>query len=135
MDTVNSLTRSRTMRCVPSENTSLERHILKTIKLRGITGWRRHYKELLGRPDIVFPKRKIAIFIDGCFWHGCIKCSRKPASNLVYWRAKVSRNKIRDRLVNKSLRERGWKVIRIWEHDIKSAKIISKLFRALKEIG
>ena len=133
MDTVDSLTRSRTMRCVPSQNTSAEQLILKAIKLASIKGWRRNYNGLLGRPDIVFPKRKISIFIDGCFWHGCAKCSRKPTSNLTYWRAKILRNRVRDRRNNQLLRKRGWTVIRIWEHDIKSEKKISKLLRILKK--
>jgi len=133
VDTVDSLTRSRTMRCVPSQNTSAEQLILKAIKLASIKGWRRNYNGLLGRPDIVFPKRKISIFIDGCFWHGCAKCSRKPTSNLTYWRAKILRNRVRDRRNNQLLRKRGWTVIRIWEHDIKSEKKISKLLRILKK--
>ena len=74
---------------------------------------------LWGKPDMVFPSYGIVVFIDGCFWHGCPKHYRMPSSNVNYWKQKISGNKKRDRKINKQLEEEGWKVIRIWEHDIK----------------
>lgn len=108
-------------------NKSTETAFLSLLKTNKIRGWRRHYL-IEGNPDFAFPKDKIAIFIDGCFWHGCKKCIVKPKSNAKFWERKIQQNKKRDRKVNKTLKERSWKVIRIWEHDMtKSNKIISAL--------
>ena len=82
-----------------------------------ITGWRRHYA-ITGTPDFVFPKARIAVFADGCFWHGCTVCSQRPKHNAAYWVGKIARNRARDRLVNRALRKEGWSVVRIWEHDL-----------------
>jgi DNA mismatch endonuclease, patch repair protein len=68
------------------------------------------------RPDIVFPRRKLAVFIDGCFWHGCPDHGNVPNVNNGYWSAKLERNKKRDELVKEKLEESGWRVLRIWEH-------------------
>ncbi|MEJ0091108.1 MAG: very short patch repair endonuclease [Limisphaerales bacterium] len=70
------------------------------------------------RPDFVFPKLKLAIFVDGCFWHGCPKHGTKPKGNAAFWRRKFSRNIARDRLVTRTLRRANWQVLRIWEHDL-----------------
>ena len=67
-------------------------------------------------PDIVFPARKIAVFVDGCFWHGCPQHGTRPAANSDYWSAKLTRNRARDHLVNDALRSAGWRVVRVWEH-------------------
>lgn len=75
--------------------------------------------KLPGSPDIVFTKYKVAIFIDGCFWHGCPVCYKEPKSNIDLWRNKLIRNQARDDKVNKKLKEEGWAVIRIWSHSIK----------------
>ena len=76
------------------------------------------FKELNFRPDLVLVSRKTCIFIDGCFWHGCPKCYKEPKSNKKYWIPKIKRNKERDRQQNKFLKKEGWKVIRVWEHQI-----------------
>lgn len=72
---------------------------------------------VLVRPDIVFTRRKAAIFIDGCYWHNCPEHGTRPRTNPDYWREKFARNERRDRLVDVSLTEAGWRVIRIWEHE------------------
>lgn len=69
------------------------------------------------RPDIVFTARKVAIFVDGCFWHVCPEHGRQPASNEWYWTPKLARNMERDRLVSAALEHEGWRVVRIWEHE------------------
>jgi DNA mismatch endonuclease (patch repair protein) len=69
------------------------------------------------RPDIVFTKRRIAIFVDGCFWHVCPQHGRQPATNKWYWTPKLKRNLERDSLANAALQEAGWTVLRIWEHE------------------
>jgi DNA mismatch endonuclease (patch repair protein) len=96
-------------------NKDTEIVLAKLLRLHKITGWRRHYA-IVGKPDFVFPKQKIAIFVDGCFWHGCPKHFKMPSSNLEYWVKKLDANKRRDRQVTKSLRTGGWIVFRIWEH-------------------
>ncbi|MER6790436.1 very short patch repair endonuclease [Amycolatopsis mediterranei] len=68
------------------------------------------------RPDIVFTKRKVAIFVDGCFWHVCPHHGRQPTSNEWYWAPKLRRNMSRDQLVTEALEDAGWRVVRIWEH-------------------
>jgi DNA mismatch endonuclease, patch repair protein len=84
--------------------------------------------------DIVFPTQKIAVFIDGCFWHGCPKHGTWPKANSEFWFAKIQRNKKRDKDTNKKLRAAGWKVVRIWEHEnpIRAAKKIAK-FLAVRD--
>ncbi len=107
--------RSEVMRAVKScGNKSTELKLIEIFKKHKIVGWRRNYK-LFGKPDFVFPKRKTVIFVDGCFWHGHDCRNTKPADNADYWRQKIERNKMRDALASKTLTEKGWKVLRIWE--------------------
>ena len=84
-------------------------------------------KGIKGRPDYANRKDKIVVFIDGCFWHKCRYHYVEPKSNLEYWKGKVERNVERDRAVNKRLKEQGWKVVRIWEHEIKKGTFLKKL--------
>jgi DNA mismatch endonuclease Vsr len=86
------------------------------------------------RPDFVFRERKLAVFVDGCFWHGCAKCYVRPRQNRKFWDAKFARNTERDRKVNKALKAAGWQVLRIWEHELKrkdAARLVRKLGRVL----
>jgi DNA mismatch endonuclease (patch repair protein) len=111
--------RSDIMRRVHSKNNqSTEYKLVRMFRGFGITGWRRQGK-ILGRPDFVFPKLKIAVFVDGCFWHKCPKCFKPPKTNRKFWCEKVSRNHHRDIRTNKSLRKSGWEIIRIWEHELR----------------
>lgn len=105
---------------------------MRILRTEHIAGWRRGQK-LAGSPDFVFPKLLLCVFLDGCFWHGCPTCYRRPASNRDYWDGKVLRNRRRDRAVNRSLRADGWRVLRIWEHELKNAnrtKLRARLRRA-----
>jgi DNA mismatch endonuclease (patch repair protein) len=77
-----------------------------------------HDKGLPGRPDIVFPNKKLAVFIDGCFWHGCPKCYRRPHSRKIYWDSKVAKNRERDKLQRIQLKKQGWEMFQVWEHEI-----------------
>ena len=79
--------------------------------------YRIHYP-IPGRPDLVFTKQRIAVFVDGCFWHGCLIHGVAPKSNASFWRTKIDENRERDRKVNDALASAGWVVLRIWEHDI-----------------
>ncbi|HYE30803.1 MAG TPA: very short patch repair endonuclease [Methylomirabilota bacterium] len=124
--------RSRVMSRIRSNgNRSTELKLLKLLRGSGITGWRRNSK-LFGRPDFVFPKERVAIFVDGCFWHGCKRCYRRPGTSQTYWDAKVERNRARDLAVVKALRGKEWKVLRVWEHELKKPIVVlRKLKRRL----
>ena len=100
-------------------NKATEVALAKLFRTNGISGWRRQYP-IVGKPDFAFPKHKVAVFVDGCFWHGCPKHSTKPKSNKKFWLAKLEANRTRDRKVSRLLRAEGWRVIRIWEHDLKA---------------
>lgn len=102
-------------------NKSTEITFASLLRKNKITGWRRHYP-ITGTPDFVFPKEKIAVFIDGCFWHRCPKCYRRPKSNRKYWDQKVEDNWKRDTNTRRKLRNDGWCVIRIWEHELKESE-------------
>jgi DNA mismatch endonuclease, patch repair protein len=129
MDTFSKSERSKIMASVKSKgNKSTELQFVSILKDKGITGWRRNYP-LIGNPDFVFPREKTAVFIDGCFWHSCPLHCRMPASNKNYWNNKIEKNKIRDKKITRTLREKGWQVIRVWEHEIKSSKLNHKLNR------
>ena len=84
-----------------------------------------------GRPDFAFKKQKLAIFIDGCFWHCCPKCGNMPANNREFWSAKLGKNRVRDRFVNRTLRVEGWTVFRVWEHDLCTPDRIVRRLRVL----
>ncbi len=108
--------RSEIMSLVRSTgNKCTERVLARFFRDHGIRGWRRNYP-LFGKPDFVFPKQRLAVFVDGCFWHGCPKHGSLPSTNRLYWLKKLSRNKSRDRLVAKALRTSGWRVMHVWEH-------------------
>lgn len=98
-------------------NKDTELALVKLFRQHGITGWRRNQK-VFGKPDFIFRRNRLALFVDGCFWHGCPRCYRRPRSNQKYWAEKIARNKARDRCVNRGLRKLGWRVLRIWEHNL-----------------
>jgi DNA mismatch endonuclease, patch repair protein len=100
-------------------NKSTEKRFAQLLRVFGISGWRRN-QDLVGKPDFVFRSSKLCVFVDGCFWHGCDRCYRRPSSNTKYWDAKVAGNIRRDRWVNRTLRRGGWTVLRIWEHELKT---------------
>lgn len=111
------------MRAVKSRgNKSTEIKLIEFFKENQITGWRRNYK-LNGKPDFVFPKKRVVVFADGCFWHGHNCRNLKPKQNSEYWRKKILRNKKRDREISSYLTDRRWKVFRIFECRIKKSKI------------
>ena len=126
-------TRSRIMACVKSKgNKSTELKFIAILKSQSISGWRRNYS-LFGKPDFVFIKNKIAVFIDGCFWHKCPKHCRLPSTNVQYWVDKIDGNSWRDKHVTLVLRKKGWIVIRFWEHDLKGGRSLSRKVALLKK--
>jgi DNA mismatch endonuclease (patch repair protein) len=102
-------------------NKETELRMIRLLRAGGITGWRRGWP-LFGRPDFVFPAARLAVFVDGCFWHGCPKHYTKPANNRDFWRRKLEANRARDRRVNRELKRLGWHILRIWEHDLRLSK-------------
>lgn len=82
-----------------------------------VTGWRRN-QPVFGKPDFVFPNARVAVFVDGCFWHACPQHANMPANNRAFWKKKLTGNKSRDRVVNRTLRREGWRVMRVWEHEL-----------------
>ena len=95
-------------------NAATELRMIALFRAHGFTGWRRNAR-VFGRPDFVFRAAKVAVFVDGCFWHGCPRHATKPATRAAFWAAKFSRNKARDREVSRTLRKAGWTVLRVWE--------------------
>lgn len=114
-DTLSKEDRSKLMRQVKSHgNRSTEIRLLKFFKQYKIIGWRRKF-DLYGKPDFVFPAQRLAVFVDGCFWHGHNCRNTSPSSNENFWLKKFAWNKERDLKVNSILKKKGWKVVRVWE--------------------
>src|SRR5579862_5643579 len=98
-------------------NKATEMALAAFFRRHGIAGWRRHV-QVFGNPDFVFAKSRVAVFVDGCFWHSCPKHASQPTSNQEFWTAKLARNKARDGLVTRRLRQSGWRVLRVWQHEL-----------------
>lgn len=113
-------TRSRNMRAIPSfGNKTTEMRLISLLNESRLSGWRLHPPHILGSPDFVIRKGRIAVFVDGCFWHGCPKCGHIPKTNRAYWKAKIARNRSRDALISRKLRALGFHVIRLRECDLR----------------
>lgn len=121
------------------KNTKPELLVRRALREAGLPGYRLQWKKAPGRPDIAYPGRHIAIYIDGCFWHRCPYCNLPlPKSNTAYWRAKFERNVERDRRDTALALEQGWTVIRIWECELKKDKCeatIAKLVEQVRKAG
>ena len=98
-------------------NKDTELALAKLFRAHGITGWPRLQKHF-GKPDFTFRRERLVVFVDGCFWHGCLRHSNLPVNNRPFWKKKLAANSLRDRLVTKTLRSQRWRVLRIWEHDL-----------------
>lgn len=125
--------RSLVMAAIRSKgNLSTELRLLGLMRAAGVTGWRRGSR-LPGRPDFIFGREQIAVFVDGCFWHGCPRCSRGVASNRTFWLEKIAGNVRRDAKVSRRLRRMGWAVVRVREHEIRQtgAGLPPRLLRVL----
>ena len=101
-------------------NLSTEMRFRGSLMRRSVRGWKVRPKGVYGNPDFVFRTQRIAVFVDGCFWHGCPSCARpSPKTNEAYWKEKMLRNKRRDLDVNEVLVSEGWTVMRYWEHEVR----------------
>lgn len=117
-DTVSKKKRSEIMSRIKSKDTKIEIKFRKAIWKAGFR-YRKNPKEYFGKPDLVLKKYKTVIFIDSCFWHGCKKHCRLPSTRQNYWIPKIERNKERDKEVNKHYKKLKWKIIRVWEHELR----------------
>jgi len=130
MDHVSRQVRSKIMAAVHSRgNTTTELPLAKLLWSAGMRGYRKHWP-VAGKPDFAWPGRKVAVFVDGCFWHGC-SCKHLPRTNIEFWRNKIEANRLRDRRVAQSLRRQGWSVIRIRECSVRKPSALSRIARAL----
>jgi DNA mismatch endonuclease (patch repair protein) len=105
-------------------NKDTELRLVSILRAARISGWRRH-QPLPGHPDFVFRCQRVAIFVDGCFWHGCRWHCRMPQGNREYWQHKITRNSARDRCTTRLLRTQGWRVLRIWGHALASPETVA----------
>ena len=131
MDTISKNSRSLVMQRVRSKNTKFERAVV--VALKKLDKSFRQHANLTGKPDIVSRKKKVVVFLDSCFWHGCRWHCRIPKSRRDYWIPKIQRNKDRAKIVNRILKKEGWRVVRAWEHQLKKDfdKSVKKLARLL----
>ena len=119
VDNLSKEARSRVMTSIRSRNTGPELLIRRKLWASG-KRYRIHDRSVLGIPDISNKRKKVAVFIDGCFWHGCSSCYKEPTSNVKYWKEKIIRNRERRRQVLKDLREYDWTILEFWEHEVRS---------------
>src|SRR5262249_30770296 len=116
VDVMTRQQRSRCMSRIRGKDTGPELALRRALWKSGLR-FRVHYA-LPGRPDIAFPVKKVAVFVDGCFWHGCPEHGVKPRSNVHFWADKLKKNTARDQAVAKALEKLGWKIVRFWEHEV-----------------
>jgi DNA mismatch endonuclease, patch repair protein len=134
-DVISKRKRSQVMAAIRSKgNKDTEMKLASILRIYGIKGWRRHAL-LPGKPDFIFPKQRLAVFVDGCFWHGCRWHCRMPQDNRLYWQNKISRNVERDRAITRLLRRIGWRVLRLWQHSLKDSDSIAHRIKSELSIG
>ena len=117
-----------------SGNAATELRMIALLRAHGITGWRRKAR-VFGKPDFVFRVARVAVFVDGCFWHGCPRHGTQPATRAVFWAAKFSRNKARDSEVTRSLRRAGWTVLRVLECALAKKRWPGTARRVMRALG
>lgn len=126
--------RRKAMRAVKGKGTKLEKQLFSTLAAMHLHGWRQNAADIPGKPDVVFDKERLVIFIDGCFWHGCLHCNRKlPSTNRAYWKKKIKRNAMLAGIYRRKLRNEGWTVIRIWEHNMRDPNAKDKIRTLIRQ--
>lgn len=119
-----------------SGNKSTELKLISVFEEYHIIGWHRHY-QVKGHPDFVFPRKRIAVFVDGCFWHGHDCRNTRPSTNTEYWKKKRERNIEHDKQITQCFENRGWKVIRIWECELRKKnrdKLLNKIAPLISDV-
>jgi DNA mismatch endonuclease, patch repair protein len=134
-DVMTPAQRSRCMSRIRGKNTKPEVALRRALWSEGFR-YRLHAK-LPGRPDISVPALRFAIFVDGCFWHGCPVHGVRPKSNSIFWTAKIEKNRLRDHVVSQQLRSEGWKVFRFWEHQVDDQldRVVARVVNARSKRG
>jgi len=125
---------SKRMAAVKSrDNRSTERAIRMALVRARLSGWKQNPVYLVGKPDFFFQDEGLAVFVHGCFWHGCPKCGHYPKKNEAYWRQKIDGNRRRDRKNRRLLRSQGYTVLELWEHEVRSDldKVVGRISRNL----
>jgi DNA mismatch endonuclease (patch repair protein) len=122
------------MAAVKGKNTGPEVVLRKALYAAGLRGWRCHYRRVAGTPDIAWPRRKVAVFVDGAFWHGH-PSRHRPGRSGSYWDEKIARNVERDRAVDAELEGLGWVVVRVWDFEVKRdlPAVVAKVKAVLAE--
>ena len=133
-ESLRSMTRSRIMSRIKSKETKPEIALRKALWKTGLRGYRKNCRKVLGTPDVCWPGKKVAIFLDSCFWHGCPTHYREPKTNVEYWRPQIARNRKRDREMFLKLKAEGWLVLRLWEH-LGTEKMVRSVRLALTRRG
>ena len=145
-DVFSKAKRSEVMSRIRSRgNKDTEQRLAALFRAHGIIDWRRQVRLRLEktsshpagsvRPDFVFRLQRLAVFVDGCFWHGCPEHFRRPQTRQTFWDAKITRNQARDAAVTKALRRKGWRVLRLWEHELavkREKRLVARLRRLVK---
>jgi DNA mismatch endonuclease (patch repair protein) len=130
MDRVSKTIRSRIMAAIRSRgNATTELSLGKLLWAANLRGYGKHWR-VVGKPDFAWPGRKVAVFVDGCFWHGC-RCKYLPRTNMEFWRNKIETNKRRDRRVSRLLQRAGWKVVRIKECAVRKPSTLTRIAKAV----
>lgn len=126
-------TRARTMAAIRSRGNKSTEVVLRMAFVRsGIRGWIMHPADVPGKPDFYFPGTNLAIFVDGCFWHGCTRCGHVPKTRTAFWTEKLRRNRARDRRVSAELVRHGSDVLRLWEHTLQSPEQLRRAIARIK---
>jgi len=136
VDRVKKRDRSRIMSRIRSKENRSTEWVLRALLVRhAMRGWRVRPADVLGKPDFVFTRERIAIFVDGAFWHGAPGFKRFPKSRIEYWKPKIEGNRRRDKLVSSSLRHQGWAVLRFWDTDLhdNSSGVIKKIQKRVQQ--
>ena len=121
--------RSRIMASIRGKDTGPEIAVRRILWRHGLR-YRTHDRTVLGRPDISNKRKRLAVFVDGCFWHGCPKCYQEPETNRDFWRSKVEGNRRRREIVRDGLKRQGFRVIEIWEHEVGRPDVVMKRVNA-----
>ena len=118
---------SRTMSAIAGKHTkTTERAFRMALVRAGLKGWVLQARDVIGKPAVYFPYERVAVFLDGCFWHGCPGCGHIPKTNVRFWRTKIARNQERDQQTTRRLRAKGISVVRIWEHNIRDGRVLAR---------
>jgi DNA mismatch endonuclease (patch repair protein) len=115
-------------------NKSTEGRVESALREHGVSGWVKHPPDIPGKPDFFFPAHRLAVFVDGCFWHACPKCGRIPKSRVEFWQGKIEENRRRDNRTRRKLRREGYHVMRVWEHAVRSQSWLARLRSMLRKM-